>query len=362
MKTGLIIGATGPTGPAMVVSSVSRSVDFTIIAADKGIIHKVTTGASTLTVTLPAAVTAGDGWYIYLEKTGDGAGLIATSPTCANLSLFAAMEPYDVVMVWTDGTSYYAAIMPGSSTVPFTQYDVGTFILPTAARLLQPQRLTLSGTNRGTLRGTARVTLADNTIDADESLSTQPRSVASLYLGPDETLAFFERLQIKGNARVSITGNSRLQVVSPANATGGSLLFQANRANPATTASINPTLVMAGFAGSFIAPTSGLVYLSILGNLSNSAATAADGAVCHLRYGLGTAPTNGAALTGISIGTAGFAWTAGVAVANLTAPFHLFGPAVGLTPGALYWFDAAYAVIAGGNATITQPYLLARAS
>ena len=75
-----------------------------------------------------------------------------------------------------------------------------------------------------------------------------------------------------------------------------------------------------------------------------------DGATVQIRYGTGTAPTNGAALTGTQLGAS---QTFTALVAAQKDGFSITGIATGLTIGTAYWIDAALAAVTAGTATIT---------
>lgn len=90
--------------------------------------------------------------------------------------------------------------------------------------------------------------------------------------------------------------------------------------------------------------------ITISGNVSNSTATA--GATIDVQYGTGTAPTNGAALTGTQLaGTPTFS----LSLTNQRVPFSITGIASGLTLATAYWIDMAVIATAGtasvGNLT-----------
>jgi len=113
----------GGGGTNWIVSDVSKSANFSPVTGDKGKLFQVTTGASTITATLPAAATAGDGWYIFLRKVDSGSGVLATSPAETPANTLSQAEIGDLAVVWTDGTTYFAAIIPAS-------IDTGSLVAP----------------------------------------------------------------------------------------------------------------------------------------------------------------------------------------------------------------------------------------
>jgi hypothetical protein len=102
-------------------------------------------------------------------------------------------------------------------------------------------------------------------------------------------------------------------------------------------------------AGGAITPIlSTRVLFTVSGQMAN--ATAGDGATIDLRYGTGTAPINGAAVTGTLVG---IAQTATSISAAQKSGFSISYPITGLTIGTAYWFDISLKVVTGGTATIT---------
>lgn len=118
-------------------------------------------------------------------------------------------------------------------------------------------------------------------------------------------------------------------------------------ANPsAPGASSSQTLVMAGFAIPFTPKVSGNVAVVIAG--VGQTATAVTGFNVAGRYGTGTAPIAGAAVTG----TAFPQGTLGVrpAVVSANTAWTLVGALTGLVVGTTYWFDVAYSTNTAADA------------
>lgn len=131
---------------------------------------------------------------------------------------------------------------------------------------------------------------------------------------------------------------------------------QSSPANP--TGTTDTTGKMMGLAGSITPSQTGRILLMLSGNISNSTAAAGDGGKVQLRFGTGTAPTNGAALTGTTAGGQ-VSMLLERATASDPFPFALQAVITGLTIGTAYWLDAALAAIAGGTAIITNLSLTA---
>lgn len=104
-----------------------------------------------------------------------------------------------------------------------------------------------------------------------------------------------------------------------------------------TTATVSASLVMMGMGTTCkITPVySGRVNLTFSGVFAAAAAVAS---ALSVRYGTGTAPTNGAAITGSA---AGSTQNAVPTSTQTTVPYSKTAVITGLTPGTAYWFDVA---------------------
>jgi hypothetical protein len=118
-------------------------------------------------------------------------------------------------------------------------------------------------------------------------------------------------------------------------------------ANPTGTAST--TAVMMGLAGSITPIESGKIVIFINGTISNNAA--GDGAKAKIHYGIGTAPINGAALTGTAVGNQPSVIN-NANMAGARVGFSCIAVITGLTLGSAIWLDLELAAITGGTANI----------
>ena len=118
----------------------------------------------------------------------------------------------------------------------------------------------------------------------------------------------------------------------------------------APTGTTDTTGKMMGLAAAITPATLGTVMAIVSGTLANATAIA-DGAKTQIRWGTGTAPVNGAALTGTAVG--GIAQYIAATTAE-TAPFSLNAVISGLTPGTAIWVDISLAAITGGTAAATN--------
>ena len=123
---------------------------------------------------------------------------------------------------------------------------------------------------------------------------------------------------------------------------------QATPSNPTGTTST--TGVMMGLAGAITPTYTGAILIMVSGDITNS--TAADGAKVQLRFGTGTTPTNGAALTGTACG--GLVQLTPVPAAATKIPFSLHCIVTGQTLATALWLDVSLAAITGGTASIAD--------
>ncbi|HEX8838205.1 MAG TPA: hypothetical protein VF748_14785 [Candidatus Acidoferrum sp.] len=125
--------------------------------------------------------------------------------------------------------------------------------------------------------------------------------------------------------------------------------FNASAGSPGSTTS--STGVMMGLGtGCKLTPTASTrIYVAFFGGVSNNTASAQ--ASVTIRFGTGTAPANGAALTGTISGSTTFVINNANAAGTAGAFFPLTNMTVitGLTPGTAYWFDVGVAASSGGG-------------
>lgn len=122
--------------------------------------------------------------------------------------------------------------------------------------------------------------------------------------------------------------------------------YQATPSSPTGTADL--TGVMMGLAGSITPNTSGQIIIIVSGDIANSSI---GGAKVKLRYGTGTAPTNGAAATGTPVSQ--FITLSPIG-ANIQESFSVQGIATGLTVATAYWIDLQVAAMTTGTASVAD--------
>lgn len=123
-------------------------------------------------------------------------------------------------------------------------------------------------------------------------------------------------------------------------------------ANPAGTTDATGVMMGLGVTSSIRSPRAGAALVTVCGDVFNS--TIADGATYAIRYGAGSAPANGDALIGASLGNP-VQYTA--AAANERTPFSITGAITGGIGQAL-WADLSVAAVTGGTATVENITIL----
>lgn len=106
---------------------------------------------------------------------------------------------------------------------------------------------------------------------------------------------------------------------------------------------------MMGLAGSITPSYSGIIMIIISGDMGNNGNKL--GAITQIRYGTGSAPTNGAVITGTAAGS-----QIQMAQNNkaIITPFSCNAIVSGLTIGTIYWIDLSLAPVTGGTASVSD--------
>lgn len=204
----------------------------------------------------------------------------------------------------------------------------------------------LGGTGATTVKknsGSGLVNLAGGEIVANETIFLTVNTASScLVLTDGPALGALATLNV-GTNLTSSGGN--LNVSTPN-------YHQQNPADPTGTTSL--TGVMMGLAGSLTTAGngSGVVKIVISGSIDSSSSSN-DGAFIQIRYGTGSAPTNGAALTGTALGSGQTFMddsTGGIGPVPFCTTYILSG----LAASTAYWFDLSLAAINVGTASISK--------
>ncbi len=117
--------------------------------------------------------------------------------------------------------------------------------------------------------------------------------------------------------------------------------------------------VMLGLGSSWkLTPSKyGTVRLHINGQLNNG--TTADGINVIIAYGTGTAPINGAGVTGTTVGL-NTIFTDLTGLTTNGVPFSKDVIVTGLTPTTAYWFDLQFKAVTGGTASVINAEFIAQ--
>jgi hypothetical protein len=129
-----------------------------------------------------------------------------------------------------------------------------------------------------------------------------------------------------------IYDGTRFQLIRPVRAR----LIAATPPDPTGTSSA--TAVMMGLGVAITPNVSGDLHISVVGDIG-STSTASDTTI-QIRAGTGTAPANGAALTGSAVGSA-VQWVTSNGALGDRIPFSLSGLLTGASVGVAYWVDIA---------------------
>ena len=162
-----------------------------------------------------------------------------------------------------------------------------------------------------------------------------------------------------GSFLYAATADNRMHV-KDASGNDGAILTTTDQVGTFTTAAptgtTSATAVMMGLGGSATLTPKNSTRVAIMASFQTANSTINDGITCDLRYGTGTAPVNGAAVTGTLLG---ISQTRTSLVAADRGGMVLIGIATGLTLGTAYWMDVSALAVTGGTASITGVTLTA---
>jgi hypothetical protein len=98
----------------------TKNANFSVTYATDGRkLFEVTTGASTITVTLPSGMAFDDRpFYFWLKKVDAGAGSVVTSPVIAD-QVVSLTAVNDMALIWWNGNKWVATVFSGG-TIPAT--------------------------------------------------------------------------------------------------------------------------------------------------------------------------------------------------------------------------------------------------
>lgn len=154
------------------------------------------------------------------------------------------------------------------------------------------------------------------------------------------------------NVASLLTQGPGIAITGTTNATVGlalnSAVLQAAPGNPTGTSSATQIMMGLGTTCHLTPTYSSRIRIEFNGDVSNAVINASSG--LQARFGTGTAPSNGAAASGTTVGPQVNSFTAGAAGANNS--FAVGGIITGLTPGTAYWFDLGLLAVTNGPSAV----------
>ena len=143
--------------------------DYTAIASDRAASYVWTSGSGTLTLT--AASTLGNDWFIMLRNSGTGTLTIATASGLINGVASIAFQPGDSAFIVCSGSAFFTVGLGRNTQFNFTQLTkavvTGTYTLTSAeaANVVQKYTGTLTGNVTVNLPQTVQVYYITNQTD-----------------------------------------------------------------------------------------------------------------------------------------------------------------------------------------------------
>ena len=293
--------------------------------------------------------------------TDSGAGTTTISPTTgavvvavnlSNANTWAAVQKFTNSDLCLLGSSTGCTTFT-SANAGATNYTV-TFPAITGTLPLLGASQTFSGTDTfsGTLNVSGTLQYGGAAVSFGGGFSTS--AALAITAGTTGQLAYWSSGTAVGgeNIATALTAGAGISITGTTNATIAQSLSNATlQATPANESTTSPSLVMAGFGSSCkITPVySGRVNFQIMGNIYNNTTGAAAEAIAA--YGTGTAPSNGAAISGTTVGNYAVNQTL---IANAKVPFSIGGIVTGLSTGTQIWLDAQINAVTGGAAILAN--------
>jgi hypothetical protein len=254
-----------------------------------------------------AATTSAQLAGVISDETGTGSLVFGTSPTLANPTITGSFTATGLVT--------NADLASASITINSTACTLGGSCAPSSAASLIVGTTTITSGNNGRLEYNASGLLGEETI-------------ASILTA--------------GNG-IAITGSTNATIALALNNTS----LQASPTPPTGTTSTAPKMMGMGSTCKLTPTYSGRIKVEFNGTMTNSGT--GDQVTAAAFYGTGTAPTNGAAATGTSVGPNVNAY---ISLGTAQYPFSNGGIITGLTPGTAYWFDEQVAAVNAGTASL----------
>lgn len=101
------------TNPVPKITTLAKSANYTVLTTDEGFLVLVDASAGTVTVTLPAAATAADGFQIRVLKTDSSVNAVTVdgdgAETIDGQTTFVLGNQFDAGLFVTNATAWFAA-------------------------------------------------------------------------------------------------------------------------------------------------------------------------------------------------------------------------------------------------------------
>jgi hypothetical protein len=226
------------------------------------------------------------------------------------------------------------------ATIQRVDLDTSTAGQAVIAKVVQGTGITISST--GADSGTGDVTI--NTIAFEPALGN-PGFTGSLL---SSTIAGTRSWVLPGEPVIgnpSTTGQWLTSTTGGVRSWKAFASLQTGILTPAGTSATGG--LMAGLGGTITPSATGKIFVTINGSMYSNSGS--GGASCAIRYGTGTVPANGAALTGTQIGASAIR---GAIAINERMPFSVTAVITGLAIGTQVWLDLIQAAVAAGTMVI----------
>lgn len=177
-----------------------KSADYTVTLTDLASLLNWTGGVGVLT--LPSAASLGDGWFVYIRNSGDGALSVAASADNIDAASAITLNPGEGALVICDGDNYFTlgrggtsgGGSPGGDT--FLAVDVsgtGTYSLSAAeqGRTIYRFTGTLSGNRNVVVPSTVAEFTVNNKTTGAYTLTVKTAAGTGITIGTDESTVLY---------------------------------------------------------------------------------------------------------------------------------------------------------------------------
>ena len=241
------------------------------------------------------------------------------------------------------GTSISAAAAGSTVTLSVNLANANTW---TAAQTFTNSDIKLLGSSTGATTFTSANSGASNFTLTFPAVTDTLVTLAATQTLTNKSIA---ATQLTGTVAAANGGAGTLSGVLKANGSGTvSAVSSATNAqtpsNPSGTTSTSGVMMGLGSVCTLTPTYSGKVYVCIAGAMNQTSAS--QQTITKILYGTGTAPVNGAAITGTAVGNGAVVQAEG---GSTLEPFSCSAIITGLTLSTAYWFDLELFVTAGSG-------------